>query len=386
MLRDIVKYKQRYQHLKRTSNHSDRKKIHEDLLVRFLCTIQKEEGIGVKKESETISLMRDLDEGGGMSKEVESMLEGKTILYERNHSLELPSIELDKLDTVHEMPCSGATPTKSKVETINLYKAYKHIKDELQKAKNEKPKGDVTEFGYGLFSNNYDDKGFIEVESLIKYTHKILMANVVPEKTSPGRFSTNDRIAEMTGGILYKYPKFENEAAAEKAVQTLVDKVNEIIESIKQMAASEEQKVKLYFKCSSLFLFCFLTLHPFSDGNGRLARLLSSYNLLTYSPFLTPIYNVFSASRECDYVQALIDARQGLAEVKPITARDEAINLTISIMHQKPEDLCSMLIESNWTVWRQLLIRLDDPEIKLYSWEVENQTFLDNSFEGINKK
>jgi hypothetical protein len=47
--------------------------------------------------------------------------------------------------------------------------------------------------------------------------------------------------------------------------------------------------------------------------------------------------------------------------------------MSISAMEQKPSDLCSMLIESNWTVWRQLLVKLGDKTIKLYKWEIENQ-------------
>ncbi|XP_060590059.1 uncharacterized protein LOC132745226 [Ruditapes philippinarum] len=320
--------------------------------------------------------MEDIDKeiNGAMSTRVEQLLQNKSEgSYQRHNSLELPSLDFDEIGSIHDkIQETGKTPTKSTKETTNLYLAYKHIKDELKKSIDDMAEANTPNKEIDFFSGKHDSKGFIEVESLIKHTHNILMEDIMHEGTPPGNFSTYPRTAEFNGKT-HEYPKFENVAVAEQAIQTLVDKVNEIIESIRQKNISDEERAKMYFKCSSLFLFCFLSLHPFGDGNGRLARLLSSYNLLTFSPFLTPIYNVFSATRKCDYVQALVDARQGLGEAQHITVKDEAINMSISAMEQKPSDLCSMLIESNWTVWRQLLFKLGDKTIKLYKWEIENQ-------------
>ena len=75
---------------------------------------------------------------------------------------------------------------------------------------------------------------------------------------------------------------------------------------------NKKEKIEKSFKCASLFLFGFLTLLPFGDGNGRLVRLLYSYSLFTFSPFLTPIFNVFSPSVDNDYVDAVAASRQGL--------------------------------------------------------------------------
>jgi hypothetical protein len=45
MIKDIVNYKATYERLKETSTEAKRRDIHRWLLVRFLCIIQKEEGI-----------------------------------------------------------------------------------------------------------------------------------------------------------------------------------------------------------------------------------------------------------------------------------------------------------------------------------------------------
>ena len=62
----------------------------------------------------------------------------------------------------------------------------------------------------------------------------------------PGHFSTYERDVEFNGK-LHIYPKFENETLAEQAVQTLVDKTNDMLESLRHNDASEEHKIRYYF-------------------------------------------------------------------------------------------------------------------------------------------
>ena len=111
MLADIVRYKHQYDQLIQ-SNEIDSTKIFDEFIVSFLYSIQNEEGIGVKHENLTQVLMTHCD------------------------------------DKVSYSPLE-----KSKIETVNLYKAYKHIKHEIS------------------MNETVDFTGLIEVESLIKYTH-----------------------------------------------------------------------------------------------------------------------------------------------------------------------------------------------------------------------
>ena len=113
MLEDIVKYKEQYEHLKK-SNEIDSTKTYNELLPNFLYIIQNEEGIGVKDENLTNELMTNCE---------------NKVSYQPSE--------------------------RSKIETINLHKAYKHIKHEIS------------------MNETNDSIGFIEIESLIKYTHKI---------------------------------------------------------------------------------------------------------------------------------------------------------------------------------------------------------------------
>ena len=98
------------------------------------------------------------------------------------------------------------------------------------------------------------------------------------------------------------------------ALQCVVDKYNRqlrIIKNESQKPMTIELLVKI-FKVATSFLFSFLQLHPFSDGNGRLGRLLCSHVLGIFSPFPTAVYNVFSSTRREDYVQTLVNARTGV--------------------------------------------------------------------------
>ncbi|XP_060576885.1 uncharacterized protein LOC132734207 [Ruditapes philippinarum] len=263
MLKDIVIYKGTYERLKGTSTEAKRKKIHRWLLVRFLCTIQKEEGIGVQEETLTESIMEDIDKeiNGAMSTRVEQLLQNKSeLLYQRHNSLELPSLDFDEIGNMHDkIQETGKTPTKSAKETINLYRAYKHIKDELKKSMDDMAEANTPKKEIDFFSVKHDSKGFIEVESLIKHTHRILMEDIMHEGTPPGNFSTYPRTAEFNGKT-HEYPKFENVAVAEQAIQTLVDKVNEIIESIRQRKMFQMKK-KQNCILNVQVCFCFVFFH-----------------------------------------------------------------------------------------------------------------------------
>ena len=76
---------------------------------------------------------------------------------------------------------------KSELETKNLYKAYKHLAQELCKSQQE-----------GTKKN--DCAGIFDVMSRIQESHKILMTGVMnDEKTRPGIFSKNTRAAIFKG-------------------------------------------------------------------------------------------------------------------------------------------------------------------------------------------
>ena len=252
------------------------------------------------------------------------------------------------IEHTHERITKDYKLRKQIDETTNLYKGYKHLAEEIDQLNKEERQLCL---------------GLIDVDNFVLGLHKTLMNNVMDDsKTIPGHFSINERSASFKGDR-HTYPRFATEVVAYTAIQTLVDKYADILEEIRKIPdepKNEEKKIKYMFKCASLFLFGFLTLHPFGDGNGRLARLLCSYSLLTFSPFLTPIFNVFSPSEEMDYVDALVNARQGLQLPEIIATHQEARDAAMRVLCQEPSDLCSLLIESNYFTWSEYLRRIND--------------------------
>lgn len=157
---------------------------------------------------------------------------------------------LEAEDFIYDSPNEHRPPTQNeKNETLNLLRGYQHLKNELKKI----PQNERHSF-----------LGIIDVETCIKACHKVLMTNLLDKsKTAPGKFSTLPRSVEFEGKY-YLYPSYQTEEIAFDAVQAIVDKYNEMISEI---SAIEDEKEKLTnsFKCASLLLFSFLTLHPFSD-------------------------------------------------------------------------------------------------------------------------
>ncbi|CAG2231912.1 unnamed protein product [Mytilus edulis] len=228
-------------------------------------------------------------------------------------------------------------------ETINLLRGYHHLKNELQKIPKEERPGYV---------------GLIDVETCIKSCHEILMCNLIDKmKTPAGKFSVLPRTAEFEGKQ-YFYPSYKTEDVAFEALQAVVDQYNTMISEVSKID-DEKEKLKNSFKCASVLLFSFLTLHPFSDGNGRLARLLCNHCLKTFCPFPTAVYNNVSPTTRSDYLRALINCREGL-NLSPyqIQFPDDSIREALSILEQKPVELCSLIIESNWFTWRYFLRKL----------------------------
>lgn len=176
-------------------------------------------------------------------------------------------------------------------ETINLRVAYENL---LAKINREERASD-----YGL----------MEV-SLLEETHRQILQDIPLPKgfTKPGKMSNNPRVTEFKGE-LYHYANPED---MESAVSNVLDKYNFLFDSCTNGKEELNEFDDFYslFKTCAWLLFELLDLHPFSDGNGRLCRILCSYALSKLNPFPTPIYNVWTDSSKHDYIEALVEARK----------------------------------------------------------------------------
>ena len=142
--------------------------------------------------------------------------------------------------------------------------------------------------------------------------------------------SNKPRIAEFDGEI-HEYSTPDD---METAVSTLLDRYNSLLESVKS-EEDEVTKMEKLFKVTAWVTFELLSLHPFSDGNGRLCRLFASYTLSTFTPFPTPIYNIWTESAKYDYIRALVEARKSKS--------------------RHPASLTTMIIECNWKGWQSFM-------------------------------
>lgn len=98
-------------------------------------------------------------------------------------------------------------------------------------------------------------------------------------------------------GEWYEYPYLPDAEQMENAVTRFLDGCNRRFDlCTKHMKHGLKDFDDFYyvFKTCAWLLFELLDLHPFGEGNGRLCRILSNYLLSTFSPFPTPVYNVWT--------------------------------------------------------------------------------------------
>nr|BDX27600.1 MAG: hypothetical protein [White spot syndrome virus]BDX27760.1 MAG: hypothetical protein [White spot syndrome virus]BDX27920.1 MAG: hypothetical protein [White spot syndrome virus]BDX28082.1 MAG: hypothetical protein [White spot syndrome virus] len=165
------------------------------------------------------------------------------------------------------------------LEVLNIYKAINHLENILKLNKGEKII-------------------LMDVETMILETHKILMKGILP-KGKNGSFSTCVRFAVNKNNEQHYYPVFETEKEAFNSIQNLVDYYNEIV-------AHTNDQIKIIKACA-YFMYNFLTLHPFNDGNGRTARLL--YSFLLKGNGIVPHFSPITHPRD-QFVDTLVYFRE----------------------------------------------------------------------------
>ena len=277
MVAKIIEYSKEWEGQKKDNYESDLiEQVRQDFLVEFILHVNMEEEKGFSTYEETDTFLKNCHDKGITS--------------------------------------------KSQQETLNVKKAYEHL---LDKIKREELPSD-----YGLMAM-----------SLLQETHRILLEDVPlgDGRTKPGIFSNQRRKAE---GEWYEYPYLPEAEQMENAVTRLLDGCNKRFDLCTKHGLKDFDDFYFLFKTCAWLLFELLDLHPFGEGNGRLCRILSSYLLSTFSPFPTPVYNVWTDSTKYDYQKALYDTRN----------TDE----------RHPTALTTMIIECSYHGWKHFFQRLEE--------------------------
>jgi Fic family protein len=81
----------------------------------------------------------------------------------------------------------------------------------------------------------------------------------------------------------YGFKQYENFTKIQTKLQSLIDNLNEKHKNIKKLT------IHIIVKSTAKWLLEFLNIHPFADGNGRVARLWMSFILLSLVPFTVSI-------------------------------------------------------------------------------------------------
>lgn len=152
----------------------------------------------------------------------------------------------------------------------------------------------------------------------ISEVHRVLMVGLMSECSSEeGEYRKKEAFTMYNNGIV----KYEDYEKVEPELCNLCDQYNAmLIHLLSIIQKSRRPPFKMVFKCAAWFVIQFLKIHPYSDGNGRTARLIASYILGIISPIEIPIYNIYSKSLKDDYVKAVRlgqenDKNQGLLAI-----------------------------------------------------------------------
>ena len=101
---------------------------------------------------------------------------------------------------------------------------------------------------------------------------------------------------------------------------------------------ASEESFGYLFRCAARLMFDFVDVHPFSDGNGRMCRLLANYVLTMITPF--PVAPYSGKEGRDNYINAIVECRD---------KRDRG-----------PGTLAAMLIEGTWRGWTSLFYNLGE--------------------------
>ena len=135
---------------------------------------------------------------------------------------------------------------------------------------------------------------------------------------------------------------YEEPDLLDSLLHTVCDLYNSALEGLPQ---DIPPAVPTLYRMASVLFHQFITVHAFSDGNGRLARILANHVLRKVTPFpITFCADGSSISRKT-FLTAIMQARNAAS---PAFLRLVA-----------PTDLAALMIEAGWAAWQNCFQNLD---------------------------
>lgn len=176
--------------------------------------------------------------------------------------------ELRKIATIESIGSStrieGATLTDQEIQLL-----LKDIKITKLKSRDEQEVVGYYEV-LELIHNNYHD---IKIsESYIKQLHQLLLKHSSKDERHRGTYK------HLSNKVVATYPTGEQKTVFTTTEPALVE--SEMRELIDWVSEQLEQKNIHPLIVIGSFIYDFLSIHPFQDGNGRLSRLLTTLCLL----------------------------------------------------------------------------------------------------------
>jgi Fic family protein len=244
---------------------------------------------------------------------------------------------------------------------------------------------DAIDFVFDVVKNNRKiTKGFIlELHQLITQHQDTTdaidtLGNLVKVGLLKGQFKRFENNPKRADGTIFLYcPPIHVESEIENLISILTD--------------LEERKVKPVV-IASWFHHAFTQIHPFQDGNGRLARLLASLILIKHGLFPFTV----KGSEKKKYIDSLEQADKGYPQLLvdffcEVEKRniEEVLNLKLELSTTKSTfdevaNVFSQKIEK-WKSGIQLdrIKRIDDNRTKIFEFSSES---LNHTIEELHKK
>jgi fido (protein-threonine AMPylation protein) len=143
-------------------------------------------------------------------------------------------------------------------------------------------------------------------------------------------------------GIMYNVGKFRSKCAKPSQENfhyvdpdLIEDRLKQLLKETQHVFSNSNLELLEAVKYGACFLANFLYIHPFSNGNGRVGRLLLSFLLTKYTSVPLSLH----CSERDHYLQCLRETRYDFGVMKPVSLS----RLILENVERELKDLCYML-------------------------------------------